>query len=174
MFGYSDIRLMCWFHVTQALKKNIIELVKSKEARIEIDLDIHEIHRSQNKETNGNGWCKHIVGICSNKANFPGLIDPVVVISQRAKGVPIESKRGRGGLALMKLCLQKQDKWYKESLLEPIVPPVVEPVVAPVKPVIKRKRVEEVEEKPTKSAGRPKKIVEPVVEEPRRSKRNKK
>ena len=166
---------MCWFHVTQALKKNIIELVKSKEARIEIDLDIHEIHRSQNKETNGNGWCKHIVGICSNKANFPGLIDPVVVISQRAKGVPIESKRGRGRPALMKLCLQRQDKWYKESLLEPIVPPVVEQVfppvvesvVAPVKPV-KRKRVEEVEEMPTKRAGRPKK------EEPRSSKRNKK
>ena len=48
--------------------------------------------------------------------------------------------------------------WYKVSLLEPIVPPVVEPVVAPVKPrVIKRKRVEEVEEMPTKRAGRPKK-----------------
>ena len=106
----------------------------------------------------------------------------MVVISQRAKGVPIESKRGRGRPALMKLCLQRQDKWYKESLLEPIVPPVVEPVfppvvepvVAPVKPVFKRKRVEEVEEMPTKRAGRPKKIVEPVVEEPRRSKRNKK
>ena len=97
----------------------------------------------------------------------------MVVISQRAKGVPIESKRGRGRPALMKLSLQRQDKWYKESLLEPIVPPVVEPVsppvvepvVAAVKPVIKRKRVEEVEEMPTKRAGRPKKIVEPVVEE---------
>ena len=79
----------------------------------------------------------------------------------------------------MKLCLQRQDKWYKESLLEPVIQAVfaavIEPVVAPVKPrVIKRKRVEEVEEMPTKRAGRPKKIVEPVVEEPRRSKRNKK
>lgn len=45
VFGYSDIRLMCWFHVTQALKKKY-----NRVSHIEIDLDIHEIHRSQNKE----------------------------------------------------------------------------------------------------------------------------